>query len=123
MERHRLTLPVDGTLRDAGTGLQVVRSDLFLAEGLAEWMTERLLLPVLERAPIVGFGDAQKLTVLAADNASDPHALGLRHAARARGGHGFGRRRPVAGPRARRRAGEGGRRRSRRGAAPPFRRW
>lgn len=78
MERHRLTLPVDGTLRDAGTGLQVVRSDLFLAEGLSEWMTERVLLPVLERAPIVGFGDAQKLTVLAAENASDPHALGLR---------------------------------------------
>lgn len=78
MERHRLALPAGGTLRDVGTGLQVVRSDLFLAEGLAEWMTERLLLPILDRAPIVGFGDAQKLTVLAADNASDPHALGLR---------------------------------------------
>ncbi len=78
MERHRLTLADGGALRDAGSGLQVVRSDLFLAEGLAEWMTERLLVPVLERAPIVGVGDAQKLTVLAADNASDPHALGLR---------------------------------------------
>ena len=77
MERHRLSLREDGTIRDVGTGLQFVTSDLFLAEGLAQWMTERLLAPVLARAPIVGVGDAQKLAVLAADNPVEPHALGL----------------------------------------------
>ncbi len=78
MERHRLSLRKDGAIRDDGTGLQIVASDLFLAEGLAEWVTERVLGPVLERAPIVGVGDAQKLVALASENPLDPHALGLR---------------------------------------------
>jgi len=79
MERHRLSLREDGAIRDDdGTGLQIVASNSFLAEGLVEWMTERLLGPILERAPMVGVGDAQKLAVLAAENLNDPHALGLR---------------------------------------------
>jgi hypothetical protein len=78
MERYRLMLGPEGALRDDGAGLRLVTSDLFLAEGLAEWMTERLLAPVLARTPIVGVGDAQKLTALAAVNPADPHVLGLR---------------------------------------------
>jgi hypothetical protein len=77
-ERHRLSLREGGAIRNVGTGLQMVASDVFLAEGLAEWMTERLLAPILEHAPIVGVGDAQKLAVLASENRLDPHALGLR---------------------------------------------
>ena len=78
MERYRLGLEQGGTLRDDGTGLQVVASDLYLAEGLAGWMTEQVLGPVLQRLPIVGVGDAQDLAVLALQNPLDPHAFGLR---------------------------------------------
>lgn len=78
MERYRLTLPAGGAIRADGAVLLVSFSDLFLAEGFAEWMTSRVLAPVLARTPITGLGDAQKLAVLEAENPSDPHVLGLR---------------------------------------------
>lgn len=78
MERHRLLLPAGGALRDDGNGLRLAASDLFLAEGFAEWATERLLAPMLTQLPVLGVGDAQKLAVLEAENPADPHVLGLR---------------------------------------------
>lgn len=77
MERHRLSLGTGGTLRSDGVGLHYLPSDLFLAEGLSEWETARLLAPLLTRSPIVGVGDAHKLAVLESGNPSDPHVLGL----------------------------------------------
>ncbi len=77
MERHRLSLAAGGALRDDATGLRYVASDLFLAEGFAEWATERLLAPVLRQTPMLGVGDALKLAVLEAQDAADPHVLGL----------------------------------------------
>ncbi len=78
MEGHRLSLRDGGAIRDDGAGLLVSHSDLFLAEGFAEWMTERALAPVLAQAPLLGVGDARKLAVLEVENPSDPHVLGLR---------------------------------------------
>lgn len=78
MEGYRLSLPAGGTVRADSVGLRYLPSDLFLAEGFAEWMTERILAPVVARTPIVGVGDARKLALLEAGNPSDPHILGLR---------------------------------------------
>jgi hypothetical protein len=77
MERHRLALDSGGMIRRDGAGLQYVPSDLFLAEGLSEWETGRLLAPLFAQHPIVGVGDAWKLAVLESANPADPHVLGL----------------------------------------------
>ena len=78
MEGYRLSLPEGGAIHADGAVLLVPFSDLFLAEGFAEWMTSRVLAPVLARTPLTGLGDAQKLAVLEAENPNDPHVLGLR---------------------------------------------
>ena len=78
MERHRLSLPEGGTLQGDEAGLRYLSSDLFLAEGFAEWMSERILAPIVEQVPLVGLGDAWKLAVLEADDAADPHVLGFK---------------------------------------------
>jgi hypothetical protein len=78
MERHRLLLAAGGTIRDDGAGLWYSPSDLFLAEGLSEWETGQLLAPLFADVPLAGVGDAQKLAVLEAGSAADPHVLGLR---------------------------------------------
>lgn len=77
MERHRLALATGGSFQSDGAGLWYTPSDLFLAEGLSEWETGRMLAPLLARTPIIGVGDAQKLAVLESRNPADPHVLGL----------------------------------------------
>ena len=47
--------------------------DPFLAEGLAEWLTEEILRPVLIDFPLIGFGEAEKRLSLPQN---DPHQLG-----------------------------------------------
>jgi hypothetical protein len=78
MEGDRLALSEGGAIRPGAGGLTVNASDPFLAEGFAEWMTEQILGPVIERQPVVGLGEARKLAVLEAGNPNDPHVLGLR---------------------------------------------
>jgi hypothetical protein len=78
MEGDRLGRLEGGAIRAGAEGLSISASDPFLAEGYAEWMTEQILAPVLEREPIVGVGEARKLAALEAGNPSDPHVLGLR---------------------------------------------
>jgi hypothetical protein len=78
MERHRLLLMAGGTLRPDGVGLQYASSDLFLAEGLSEWESERMLSPLVAELPMLGVGEAQKLAVLESFNPADPHVVGLR---------------------------------------------
>lgn len=77
MERARLILPVGGALQPDGEVMRLVASDLFLAEGFAEWRAARILEPIVARYPIVGVGDIRKLSVLETDNPNDPHVLGL----------------------------------------------
>jgi hypothetical protein len=61
-----------------GPGLRFVASDIFLAEGFAGWMADRVLAPVFASLPIVGVGDAEKLAFLEAVSPVDPHVLGLK---------------------------------------------
>ena len=45
----------------------------YLAEGLAEWATERILQPFTTRYPLLSFGETEKRMSLPPD---DPHRLG-----------------------------------------------
>ena len=78
MEEYRFGLREGGTLRGEPPSLSLQASDLYLAEGFAEWMAARVLAPILVRTPIVGVGDARKLAVLETASGLDPHVLGLR---------------------------------------------
>jgi len=77
MERDRLMRAEGGALQPDGAGLRLVGSDLYLAEGLAGWMAEQVLAPIVSQFPLVGVGDAWNLAVLEANNGADPHVLGL----------------------------------------------
>jgi hypothetical protein len=47
-----------------------------LAEGFAEWSSERILAPLAGRWPLLGFGELEKRAGLAQSNADDQHAIG-----------------------------------------------
>jgi hypothetical protein len=47
-----------------------------LAEGFAEWSSERILRPLTERWPLLGFGELEKRAGLAQRNTDDQHAIG-----------------------------------------------
>src|SRR6185436_3814435 len=44
----------------AGGPVRLTQLNPFLAEGLAEWAAEQILLPVSERYPLLRFGEAEK---------------------------------------------------------------
>jgi hypothetical protein len=48
----------------------------YLAEGFAEWSTERILAPLVTRWPLLALGELEKRAGLAQDNAEDQHAVG-----------------------------------------------
>lgn len=60
----------------AGNVVELPGIDPFIAEGVAEWRTERLLAPLLDRFPLLGFGEAEKRARLAAADADEHHVLG-----------------------------------------------
>jgi hypothetical protein len=72
-ERARQREPAAGTFRPQGDQLRVTQLDPFLAEGLAEWLTEEMLAPVNLQFPLLLFGEAEKRASLSND---DPHQLG-----------------------------------------------
>jgi len=47
----------------------------YLAEGFAEWSTERILTPLVAKWPLIGLGEREKRAGLA-QNADDQHAIG-----------------------------------------------
>jgi hypothetical protein len=47
-----------------------------LAEGFAEWSSERVLAPVAARWPLLGFGELEKRADLVQRDADDQHAIG-----------------------------------------------
>lgn len=80
----RLTaVPAPGWRR-AGWGMRLFDGDPWLAEGAAEWATERIFAPV----PLFTFVEAEKRLALGARRPDDTHVLGylLVHAAAARTG-------------------------------------
>ena len=75
-------LAFESRRRQAGdndpAGIVMLRaSDAYVAEGVAEWRTERLLEPLATAFPLLLAGEAEKHARLAA-TADDPHVLGLR---------------------------------------------
>jgi hypothetical protein len=48
----------------------------YIAEGFAEWSTEQILTPVVERWPLLSLGELQKRAGLARGMAEDQHAMG-----------------------------------------------
>ena len=48
----------------------------YLAEGFAEWSTDRILAPVAARWPLLALGELEKRAGLAQENAEDHHAIG-----------------------------------------------
>lgn len=48
----------------------------YLAEGFAEWSTERILAPVVARWPLLALGELEKRAGLAQENAEDQHSIG-----------------------------------------------
>lgn len=78
MERARYEFPDGAPMQATANAVLIRPSDPFLAEGLAEWMTERILAPVAEEIPLLAAGDAAKLAYLAAASPQDPHVYGLR---------------------------------------------
>jgi hypothetical protein len=64
--------------RLTGTGSTIVLPTVepHLAEGFAEWSTERILAPVVQRWPLLGLGELEKRAALSRGGADDPHATG-----------------------------------------------
>jgi hypothetical protein len=48
----------------------------YLAEGFAEWSTERILAPLVQRWPLLGLSELEKRAGLALQSADDQHAMG-----------------------------------------------
>jgi hypothetical protein len=78
MERARYQFPDATPIQATANAVLIRPSDPFLAEGLAEWMTERILAPVAEEIPLLEAGESAKLAYLAAASPQDPHVYGLR---------------------------------------------
>lgn len=74
-ERRRLDR-VAAAADDSNAIVTLPSADPYLAEGLAEWRTERVLAPLIERWPLLGLGEAEKRARLARTNPDDQHVLG-----------------------------------------------
>ncbi len=48
----------------------------YLAEGFAEWSTERILTPLVAIWPLIGLGEREKRAGLVQENADDQHSIG-----------------------------------------------
>ncbi len=48
----------------------------YLAEGFAEWSTERILAPLVARWPLLALGELEKRAGLAQENTEDQHSIG-----------------------------------------------
>ncbi|HEY8197979.1 MAG TPA: hypothetical protein VIG04_13435 [Gemmatimonadales bacterium] len=48
----------------------------YLAEGFAEWSTERILRPLVARWPLMGLGEREKRAGLVQESADDQHSIG-----------------------------------------------
>ncbi len=64
-------------LKQEGETVTLVPADPHLAEGLAEWGTDLVLLDAVARWPMLGVGEAEKRATLSLTGPNDPHVLGL----------------------------------------------
>jgi hypothetical protein len=68
--------PLDTYARPTADALWWYSPDPFVAEGLAEWYTELVLRPIVERLPLFGLGEAEKRASMAVSRPDDPHLIG-----------------------------------------------
>ncbi len=68
--------PLDTYARPTEDAVWLYSPDPFVAEGLAEWYTELVLGPIVERLPLFGLGEAEKRAAMAVARPDDPHLLG-----------------------------------------------
>jgi hypothetical protein len=76
LEATRLTGPGAPGLRDEPWGLRLLEGDPWLAEGAAEWMTERLLMSAGPAVAALQMMEAEKRLAIGARVPDDPHVLG-----------------------------------------------
>ena len=62
---------------DGASGVTLVQSNLFLAEGLAEYATDQVLQEIASRYPVMALGEAEKLAEMATLRPTDPHLMGF----------------------------------------------
>ena len=70
--------PLDTYARMTADAVWWYSPDPFVAEGLAEWYTELVLRPIVERLPLFGLGEAEKRAAMAVSRPDDPHLVGYR---------------------------------------------
>ncbi len=70
--------PLDTYARPTADAVWWYSPDPFVAEGLAEWYTELVLRPIVERLPLFGLGEAEKRAAMAVSRPDDPHLIGYR---------------------------------------------
>jgi hypothetical protein len=75
---HRMQLERRAGAGEGGAGLQVELPGVqpYLAEGFAEWSSERILQPLAERWPLLGLGELEKRADMVQRSTDDQHALG-----------------------------------------------
>jgi hypothetical protein len=73
---HQRAIPVEASVRDSGGMVWLASPDLIVSEGVAEWLTARVLAQVVADVPLVGLGDAEKLASMAMAGPNTPHLLG-----------------------------------------------
>ena len=74
--RHRQLDLFAGRLTRGGSIVGLPGIEPHIAEGFAEWSTERTLAPVVRRWPLVGLGELEKRAGLVQSQSDDQHALG-----------------------------------------------
>ena len=68
--------PLDTYARPTADAVWLYSPDPFVAEGLAEWYTELVLRPIVQRLPLFGLGEAEKRASMAVSRPDDPHLIG-----------------------------------------------
>ncbi len=70
--------PLETYARPTASAVWWYSPDPFVAEGLAEWYTELVMRPIVERLPLFGVGEAEKRAAMAVARPDDPHLIGYR---------------------------------------------
>jgi hypothetical protein len=68
---------LDAHVSDGASGVTLVQSNLFLAEGLAEYASDQVMQEIAGRYPVMVLGEAEKLAEMAAMRPTDPHLMGF----------------------------------------------
>jgi hypothetical protein len=74
--RRQLEAFVAGLPSHRAAVVELPWADPYLAEGFAEWSTEQILAPLVERWPLVSFAELQKRAGLALTGEDDQHTVG-----------------------------------------------